>query len=288
MTTTQTQPLQGIHLLSLAVNIPGPAAVARLAQLGARVVKVEPPAGDPLALACPGWYATLHHQVEVIRLNLKVVEDRQRLDGILSYSDLLLTSSRLSALARLKLDWPSLSERHPRLCQVAIVGYPPPAEERAGHDLTYQAGAGLLDPAYGASGRGLPRTVLADLAGAERAAQAALALLLARERGQGAGYLPVSLAEAAAAFAEPLRQGLTAPGGILGGGLPGYNLYPAQRGWVAVAALEPHFLEKLAHALGLAELTYPALAAAFASRPAEEWERWASSHDLPLAAVSPT
>ncbi len=134
---------------------------------------------------------------------------------------------------------------------------------------------------------------MADLAGAEWAVSAALSLLLARERVEANGhtlageerYKEVSLAGAAAAFARPLHYGLTAPNGLLGGLLPGYNLYPAKEGWVAVAALEPHFLVRLGQELGLVDLREETVAEAFRSRPAEEWERWAAECDLPVVAV---
>lgn len=69
----------------------------------------------------------------------------------------------------------------------------------------------------------------------------ALALLFRRERGGEAGYAEVALSEAAASLAEPLRYGCTAAGALLGGGIPEYNIYKTVDGWVAVAALEPHF-----------------------------------------------
>lgn len=272
-------PLQTIRVVTIALNTPGPVAAARLTQFGAAVTKVEPPGGDPLTLAAPAWYEALHAGQHVLKLDLKTAEGQARLDALLSDSDLLLTSSRPGALDRLGLGWATLTERYPVLCQVAIVGYAAPNENKAGHDLTYQAGLGLVEPPY------LPRTLLADLAGAEWAVQAALALLLARERGQGAGYAQVSLAEAAAAFAAPLNYGLTVSGGLLGGGLPGYGLYRAQSGWVAVAALEPHFRQRLANELGLVSLTEANLEEAFQHRPAEAWELWAAERDLPLVAV---
>ncbi|MGH2538656.1 MAG: CoA transferase [Candidatus Promineifilaceae bacterium] len=273
--------LTGVRLLSLALNIPGPAAVACLVGLGAQALKIEPPAGDPLAAACPGWYRELHTGVEVRRLDLKSSPGQAELERLLAECDLLLTASRPASLARLGLAWADLAGRYPRLLQVAITGYPPPDEERAGHDLTYQAAAGLLEPPR------LPLTALADMAGAERAVSAALALLLGRERAPETSerYAEVALAEAAAAFARPLAHGLTAPGGLLAGRLPSYNIYPAADGWLALAALEPHFVARLAGALGLAQVSSEALAAAFARRPAAEWERWAAGHDLPLAAV---
>jgi alpha-methylacyl-CoA racemase len=275
----ETGPLAGFRVLSLAGNIPGPLAAARLHALGAAVCKVEPPGGDALAAASAPWYAALHAGQDVIRLNLKDAADRAQLDPLLAAADLLLTASRPAGLARLGLAWADLHAAYPDLCQVAIVGHSARAVDCPGHDLTYQAAAGLLAPPA------LPRALLADFAGAERAVAVALALLLARQRGQGSGYREVALGEAAEDFAAPLRHGLTAPGGLLGGGLPTYNLYPAQEGWVALAALEPGFAQRLQHALNLAEITHRALAASFRTQSAETWEQWAISHDLPLVAV---
>jgi crotonobetainyl-CoA:carnitine CoA-transferase CaiB-like acyl-CoA transferase len=268
-----------MHVLTLATNLPGPVAAAELHRLGAAVVKVEPPAGDALARGSPRWYELLHRGQTVLTLDLKADEGRQQLEEWLGHSDLLLTATRPAALGRLGLDWPALHARHPRLCQVALVGDPPPHDDRPGHDLTYQARAGLLEPPR------LPRTCLADLGGGRRAVCAALALLLARERGQGAQYAAVSLAEAADDFAEPWRHGLSTPDGVLGGAYPGYNLYPARQGWIALAALEPHFWDRLTHELGLAAPDRGQLEQAFLTRTAEEWEAWAAARDLPLVRV---
>ena len=181
------KPLNGIRVLNLAVNLPGPAAAQRLHRLGAVVVKVEPPGGDPMELYHAEWYRDMAAGHAIMKLDLKAPEGRARLAALLTETDLLITASRPAAMARLGLDWPSLNRQYPRLCQVAIVGYPAPRENEAGHDLTYQASLGLLTPPH------MPRTLLADMAGAEQTIAASLALLLARERGQGGGYGEVAL-----------------------------------------------------------------------------------------------
>ena len=274
------RPLVGVRLVTLAQNVPGPVAAARLREFGASVVKVEPPGGDPLASSNPAWYGALTAGQEVVRLDLKSDAGRARLGECLAEADVLLTSNRLAALARLELGPEELGARYPRLCYVAVTGYPAPREDAPGHDLTYLADLGLLSPPE------MPRTLLADLAGAERAVSATLALLLERERGLGAGYAEVALAQAAAFFAEPLRYGITEPGALLGGGFPGYGLYEARDGWVAVAALEAHFWERLLSELGLEEATREDLEEVFLQKTTEEWERWATERDLPLKAVS--
>ncbi len=266
--------------MTTALNVPGPLAVARLAEFGATVTKIEPPTGDPLASFAPAWYAALHRGATILRLDLKAADGRARMDGVLAEADALITSQRPAALALLGLDPASLRARFPRLCQVAIVGHAAPHQETPGHDLTYLAATGLLSPPQ------LPRTLMADLLGAERAASAALALLLARERGGAAGYAEVALADAAEVLALPLRHGLTGDGERLGGGFAGYNLYETAHGWVALGALEPHFWRRFCAAAGLGNNPEPsAVREAFRTRTAEEWVTWAQVHDLPIVAL---
>ncbi|HEY4597950.1 CoA transferase, partial [Corynebacterium sp.] len=219
--------LRGVNVLSLAPNLPGPIAARRLAEMGANVTKIEGPSGDLMAQAAPKYYEWLCEGQQVVALNLKEEADRGQLKELLSTCDVLITSSRPAALARLGLAWEELHAAYPRLCQVAIVGHSGDDADLAGHDLTYQAHAGtLLPPA-------MPTVPVADLAGAELAVQAALALLLGRSAGEGAtaagggGYHEVALADAAEAFALPAQFGLSAPGGLLGGALPGYRIYEA-------------------------------------------------------------
>jgi alpha-methylacyl-CoA racemase len=267
-------PLAGVRVVAVAVNLPAPAAAARLAELGASVTKVEPPEGDPLAAAGPALYERLAAGQTILGLNLKEPADRDRLMELLADADVLLTSSRPSALARMGLAWAELEHRFPRLVHVAIVGHPAPDQERPGHDLTYVGRHGLLSPP------GLPRTLVADLGGAERTVTAAVALLLARARGEGERYAEVALADSAAFFALPWTYGLTTSDGPLGGGSPFYRLYEARGGWIGVAALEPRFRDRLVSGLG-GEPTDEA----FRGRTPVEWEAWAGERDLPIAAV---
>ena len=271
--------LDGVRVVSIATNVPGPAAASRLCALGARVTKVEPPTGDYLAIVARDWYRALCAGQEVLVLDLKTAAGRAALDDRLASTDVLLTSHRPRALARLGLDAARLGADFPRLCLVMIVGATGEEAETPGHDLTYQAGAGLVTPPQ------LPLSLFSDLATGEAAATAALALLLRRARSGAGGATEVALADVAARLAAPRQHGLTLPGGILGGGLPVYAIYAAAHGWVAVAALEPHFVARLAAGLGMDELTHEGLAAAFAKRDAVAWEAWGKANDVPIAAV---
>ena len=272
------QPLAGIRIINLAANLPGPEAARRLQRMGASVTKVEPPGGDPMALYHAQWYRDMAEGQTVVKLDLKTAEGRAQLDDLLSSGDLLISATRPAAMDRLGLGWQALHNLHPRLCQVAITGFPAPRENEAGHDLTYQASLGLITPPH------LPRTLLADMAGAEQTLAASLALLLARERGQSAGYAEVPLSEAANAMAQPLAYGCTSSGALLGGGIPEYNIYQADNGWVAVAALEPHFKQRLELALGIA--TMEQYQQAFRAKTAREWQQWGQEMDIPIVAVT--
>lgn len=271
--------LEDLNVVSTAQNLPGPAACARLRDLGAKVTKVEPPAGDPFETYCGSWYRRLHAGMAIRRIDLKSDAGRDEFEQLLAGADLLVTAQRRAALDRMGLDAGGLARRHPALCHVAITGHAPPEEDVPGHDLTYLAAHGLVRPPH------LPPTLFADMAGAERAVSTALAMLLARHRGGRGASQAVPLEDAARALAEPLHEGLTAPGAILGGGLAGYNLYAAREGWIAVAALEPHFAERLAQALGIETLEACILRERFAADSAESWHRWAREHDLPIVAV---
>lgn len=272
--------LAGIEVVSLAVNVPGPVAAARLAEHGATVTKIEPPEGDPLSLHVPSWYARLRESQTILRLDLKTREGKGALDGRLSGADLLLTSNRPRTLERLGLDFPSLHVRFPRLCQLQIIGYPPPDDDVPGHDLSFQAGAGLLgDPPR------MPLTLLADLMGAERAVTEALAMLLHRQRTGEATCRQVALADAAAALGIPITLGICRPQGPLGGAYPGYALYEAQDGWIALAALEPRFMAVLQEALGIAAVTADGLRDLFRTRTGAEWDAWGRQHGVPITRV---
>jgi crotonobetainyl-CoA:carnitine CoA-transferase CaiB-like acyl-CoA transferase len=269
--------LAGIKVVNLAANLPGPAAAQRLCTMGAEVVKVEAPSGDPMEFYHAGWYREMADGQTVVRLDLKSDQGRAELDRLFESADLLISASRPAAMERLGLDWAALHQKFPRLCQVAIVGYPAPRENEAGHDLTYQASLGLLTPPH------MPRTLLADMAGAEMTVSSSLALLLQRERAGEAGYAEVALSQAAASLAEPLRYGCTSPGAVLGGGIPEYNLYKTFDGWVAVAALEPHFKKRLEEALVIS--TADQYRAAFAGQSSAYWQEWGQRQDVPIETV---
>src|SRR5215204_6482605 len=155
-----TQFLDGVRIVTVAQNVPGPLAAARMRQAGAQVTKIEPPAGDPFLALSPAWHAEMHEGMAIERLDLKDAEGQARLTALLADADVFIASQRPSALARLSLDPDTLRSRAPRSRVLRIVGSVKDPEH-PGHDLTYQAESGLV-------GDATPRTLAADVMASER------------------------------------------------------------------------------------------------------------------------
>ena len=279
------KPLRGIRILSLALNIPGPMAVVRLADMGARCTKIEPPAGDPMRHYKQQAYTDMHAKVKVLQADLRIESGQKLLERQLARTDVLLTSFRPSGLARLGLAWRPLHQRHPTLCQVAIVGAHGARAEEPGHDLTYMAENDQV------TGLNLPPTLYADMGGSLMASEAVLQVVLQRQRSGKGVYNEVALAGASAYLGLPRTWGLTLPTGAVGGAHAGYRMYPCKDGRVAVAALEPHFAAALCQVAGVADsslksmfspTTHDAVARCFASRTRAELDALGQSRDIPI------
>lgn len=278
--------LRGVRVLSLALNLPGPAALMRLQAQGAVCTKIEPPSGDPMRVYQLKAYQALHQGLRVLQADLKSDAGRKLLQRELARADVLLTSFRPSALKRLGLDWRSLHRQHPALCHVAIVGAPGAAAEIPGHDLTYMAVQGLVQ------GLSLPPTLYADMGGALLASEAVQQSLMLRAQSGTGVRREVALSDAAAWLGLPRHWGLVTPTSAIGGRHAGYRVYACKDGRVAVAALEPHFAQALCAAAGLkpASMMAPAmrreLESWFAQQTRRTLDALAQRLDLPLHTLS--
>jgi alpha-methylacyl-CoA racemase len=281
-------PLSGIHIVSLALNLPGPAAMMRLHSMGAECIKVDNPAGDPMRHYNPAAYAQMHTGMRLVTLDLKTPEGQSALHTELTKAQVLLTSFRPSALRKLALDWDSLHARHQQLSMVCIVGSPGARAEEPGHDLTYLAENGLI------TGTDLPATLYADMAGSLAASEAVLKVVLLQKTQGLATYQEIALSDAAAYLALPRNWGLTLPTGAVGGAHAGYRVYHCIDGRVTVAALEPHFAAALCKVAGIAQsdmramlnpATQQALVAFFATRNCVELNALATAHDIPIFCI---
>ncbi len=279
------KPLRGVRVLSLALNLPGPAALMRLQALGALCKKVEPPTGDPMDLYSREAYDTLHQGVKVIRADLRSEVGQKAVHKLLSRTDVLLTSFRPSALRKLGMDWATLRKSYPGLSQVDIVGALGARAEEPGHDLTYMAEHGLVQ------GLDLPSSLFADMGGSLMAVEAVMgAVLQQRVKGRGV-HLPVALSGAAAYLGLPHQWQMTTTGGAVGGGHAGYRVYACKDGRVAMAALEPHFAKALCHASGIENVdrhtmmtaaTHEAIARFLIGQTRRELDVLAVTRDIPM------
>ena len=281
--------LKGVRVLSLSLNLPGPAALMRCQQMGATCVKLEPPSGDPMGLYNPTAYAQLHAGVRIAKADLKTELGQRALHRELTKTDVLLTSFRPSALQKLGLNWKELCKHYSQLSLVAIVGAPGARAEEPGHDLTYMAENDLVQ------GLDLPASLYADMGGSLMASEAVLkAVLMQRTTSKGV-QIEVALSEAAGYMGLPRTWGLTKPGAAVGGGHAGYRVYPCKNGRVAVAALEPHFAASLCALAGVAvdvkvdgmktlflPETHHTLEAWIATKTCRQLDDLAVQHDIPL------
>jgi alpha-methylacyl-CoA racemase len=300
-------PLAGTLVVDLSRLLPGPLATRLLADLGARVIKIEEPkVGDPVRLAPPlrggtgALAAILLAGVESVALNLKEQSGRTVLEALLDRADVLVESFRPGTLERLGFSAERLRERWPRLvvCSLSGWGADGPYAGRAGHDLTYQALAGTL-----ASTASMPSAPLADLTGAWSAVSAVLAALLEREKtGRGsridaalfdAGVHSNLTAWAAEAEAKKKKVGERLP---LTGAIPCYDLYKTAEGDVlALAALETHFWRRFCEAAGRKDLIREQynpsgrvrrkVASLIRSRTRAEWLELLAREDIPAEMV---
>jgi alpha-methylacyl-CoA racemase len=278
------KPLRGTRILSLALNLPGPAALMRLKALGANCTKLESPVGDPMQAYSIEAYEQMHEGIKITRADLKTERGLNRLHKLLAKTDVLLTSFRPSALARLGLGWKALHKAHPHLNMVSIVG-DTAAPEVPGHDLTYMAEQGLV------TGLELPPTLFADMGGSLLAAEAVLAAVIQHKATGRSSNQVIGLAQATQYLALPRRWGLTTLEGLIGGAHAFYQVMPCKDGRVAIAALEPHFASRLAALLGEANLSLKNLCsnspkkkmlALIGSYSCQELSVIAKQNDIPL------
>ncbi len=212
---TGWQPLDGVRVLDFTPLLPGPFATLALADLGADVVKVEPPAGD-FARRMPSLlFRMANRNKRSMTLDLKHPDAPQVVRGLARWADVAIEGFRPGVADRLGIDPAALRAHNTRLicCSLSGFGQTGPARMMPGHDGNYLAAAGALGLSghWGEAPRrsGIP---VADLAGGTYAAIAILAALHERHTTGAGRSLDLSLAEAAMSFAA-VRHGpdLAAP-----------------------------------------------------------------------------
>ncbi len=263
--------LTGVRVLDLSQYLPGPMATRILADLGADVVKVEPPEGDPLhhmnplsgvqgAGAGERYYGSVNAGKSVIRLDLKSPDGKTAFEHLIERADVLLESYRPGVLERLGFGRDRLHKINPGLIHCALTGYGQsgPRSGDAGHDIGYAALTGGLAASGPVDRPSFNWPPVVDHSGAQQAAIAMLGALAAKDR-QGC-FIDVALTDSYLAWQD---WGLTGAGSaaaaehpgrgenLLNGGSACYGLYRTSDGrFIALGALETKFWGNFCQAVG--------------------------------------
>lgn len=264
--------LDGITVLDLTRLLPGPYGTQLLADMGAEIVKIEPPgSGDysrvmePLIDGVGGVFASTNRGKKSVCLDLKTEKGREILLSMTEDADVVFEQFRPGVVDRLGVGYEAAAERNPDIIYCSLSGYGQsgPYSDRVGHDLNYVGYAGLLDMTRPDESHApvLPGFPVADMVGGLFATFSILGALLSREFGNGGEYIDVSmtdvvlsLSQAVAPMAfsgEDPRPAET----VLTGKYPSYGVYETADGrYVALAALEPHFWENFCRAVDRPDL----------------------------------
>jgi formyl-CoA transferase len=308
-------PLSGIRVLELSTYIAGPYGCSLLADLGAEVIKIEPPAGDTLRqypstleAESRAFLGTNRSKLGIV-LDLKQPEGQKALSRLAESADVLVHNFRPSVPARLGIEYTRLRKTNPRLIYCALTGYGEsgPLKDKAGYDQVLQSITGI-SALQGPPGA--PEIVygsIVDFYAASLLAYGVTAALLHRERTGEGQYVGVSLLRTALAmqsgrFIWAENEPRDVDRDLRSGGVTG--IHPTRDGHIYISANTPHFWRALCELTGLRELAedprfdtvrkraqradeiVPKLHAALQSRTALEWEEHFGDR-VPCGAVRP-
>ena len=316
--------LQGLRVVDLTRNLPGPFATRLLADLGADIIKIEPLNGDP-ARAFGDLFTALNHGKTTLKVDFRDSQGIETIKAQIKDSDVMLDSFRPEVLEGMGLDAKTLHAINPKLVMVSITGYGMANSDgithdwahKAGHDINFMAMSGVLDQLKTADGeQAMPNVQFADLAGGSDTAVIALlaAVFAAQRTGKGRHVavsmthslyqhlvMPKATGKLVASFSgknpEPQQD-------FLGGLLPCYRLYrTSDDRHMAVGSLELKFWQGLCEILKLAEIkdvhwqrgimpntkssqeAAQMVADTFANQPLSHWQQVFASTDVCVTPV---
>ena len=289
--------LDGMTVLDLTQQLPGPYATSLLGSLGARIIKIEPPTGDPSRHLDPEMFARVNAGKESVVVDLKSQVGRAALQGLVAQSDVLVEGFRPGVMERLGADWPVCQRANPLLvyCSISGFGSIGPYAQVPVHDMNLMAW-GDPEGARRSSGRiGVPWVDLGT------GTTAAVLIVSAWHTARGLGHgtqLEVSMQDVALSWSrvKPLRPGVE----------PTYGVYETKdHKEIVIAILEDHFWERLCLAFQLVDLGGDEILAGYESRVQSADKihsaigrrvselsladvlALATSHDLPITSVDP-
>ena len=263
--------LNSVKIIEFGQYIPSPFATLALADLGASVIKVEPPAGDPMRYlwrhqneCVSSAYRALNGGKKIVFLDLKTPSDREQAKELIACADVLIESFRPGVLDRLGLGRDVLQSINSRIVHCALSGFGQngPLASKAGHDLTYLAIGGALTSSGTKERPIIQRLPIADLASSLNAALTILAALLRREKTDEPCYIDIAMSDVALSWQSTIiSESLRDPSQIARGadsdtgGAAYYNIYRSACGrFVSLAAEEKKFWRRFCLAIGREDL----------------------------------
>ncbi len=307
--------LDGTIVIDLTQFLPGPMLSVMMADNGARVIKIEPPGGDPVRSQGPFengqsvWFANLNRGKESRVLDLKREAGKAQLRKLISGADVFLEGFRPGVMARLGFSYAEVSALNPRIvyCSISAFGQHGALADHPAHDMAVQALAGFLAVNDGPDRTPVvPGAASADMAAGLTALSGVLMALLARERTGLGDYLDIAMFDSllpwCAHTASAAIAGGPAPRSSAQRSLGGAGFYQIYRTLddqhVVLGGREIKFARNLLTALGRPDLVSLAEADAgkqdaliaflrttFALRSREEWVRWMADKDVAFAPV---
>jgi CoA:oxalate CoA-transferase len=313
--------LPGLRVLDMTLFLSGPYATQVLGDLGAEVLKIEPPTGDNTRVLPPNfigedsaYYLSCNRNKRSIALDYRKPEGVKLLEELAAVSDVFIENLKPGAMARSGITYERLKTINPRLiyCSISGFGQDGPYASRPAYDMVIQAMSGGMSLTGERNGKpvraGIP---LADISGGMYAVVGILAALLRREQtGQGE-YLDISMLDCQVAMLSYQAAYYLASGKVPGTqgreheSIPSYRAFTAKDGLeVVVTANTDRMWQSLCDAIGRLDLRddpelqgrksryqhrqriWSALESAFATRDADEWVGVLVAHDVPVSVVN--
>lgn len=251
--------LDGIKIVDFTNYIPGPFATLRLAELGAEVVKVEAPEGDPARNTGNGYVFNAHNRgKKSLVINLKEPEGKMLALDLLARADVVVESFRPGVMDKLGLGYEAVNKINPGIVYCSVTGYGKNGEmsKLGSHDLNYMSLSGALAQMKDRTGRPVhPSHTFSDYIGGMAASERILAALVARGKTGKGSYHCISIADSMASLMAnhvliEKETGYQKGVSVLNGTVIGYGLYETKDGrYVSLGALEPKFWNNFCQAV---------------------------------------
>jgi len=265
MSSTTARPLEGITVLDLSRVLAGPYSTMILAQLGARIIKVEMPVtGDdsrafgPFVNGKSLYFASINYDKESIALNLKKPEDRETFEGLLEVADVVVENFRPGTMEKLGYGWETLHERYPHLIYGAASGFGDtgPYSKRAAYDMVVQGMGGIMSM----TGQpGAPPTrvgvSIGDLGAGLYLTIGLLGAIYKRKVGGGAVKVDVAMLDCQVALLEDALAGfmcageVAKPQGSRHPEIAPFQVYTTADSYFVIAAGNDHLFGLMANAM---------------------------------------